>query len=64
MFQIKGETSFIEDLSGMIATKTREQVEEHENWYKTYLSLNELKKKAIKEWKEKKKVIIGYFRCI
>lgn len=59
MFPIKGETSFIEDLSGMIATKTRDQVEEHENWYKTYLSLNELKKKAIKEWKEKKKVIFS-----
>lgn len=52
----KGERSFIEELTGMIATKTKDEIEKHENWYTSYLSLNELKKKAIKEWKEKKNV--------
>lgn len=40
----------------MIATKGREEVEKHDDWYRNYLNLNELKKQAIKEWKEKKKV--------
>jgi hypothetical protein len=43
----------------MIATKSRTQIEEHEAWYKTYLGLNELKKRAIQEWKEKKKASKG-----
>lgn len=45
----------------MIVTKTRDQIEKHEDWYRNYLSLNELKKKAIQEWKEKKKVRIFSF---
>lgn len=40
----------------MIATKTKDEVEKHEDWYRNYLNLNEVKKKAIKEWKEKKEV--------
>jgi hypothetical protein len=43
----------------MIATKTREQIDQHEEWYKKYLSLNELKKKAIQQWKEKKKSAVN-----
>lgn len=47
---------FIDELVEMIATKNRDQIEEHEKWYQTYLNLNELKKKAIQNWKENKKV--------
>jgi hypothetical protein len=43
----------------MIATKNREQIEQHNEWYKKYLSLNESKKKAIQQWKEKKKSTIS-----
>lgn len=53
--KIKGNHTFVDELSGMIATKTRDEIEKHEEWYRNYLSLNELKKKAIQEWREKKK---------
>lgn len=52
----KGKLSYLNELEGLIATKTREQIEQHEEWYKTYLNLNELKKQAIKQWKENKMV--------
>jgi hypothetical protein len=50
----KGKEMFIVELEGLLATKTRDEIERHEIWYKTYLNLNELKKNAIKQWKETK----------
>ena len=50
----KGKEMFIVELEGLVATKTRDEIERHELWYKTYLNLNELKKNAIKQWKETK----------
>ena len=52
-------TSFIDELVEMIATKSREQIIQHEDWYKKYLNLNELKKRAIKVWKENKKATVS-----
>ena len=51
----KGKPEFQPELLSVIATKSRDEIEVHENWYKTYLSLNEAKKKAILAWKETKK---------
>jgi hypothetical protein len=52
---LKGNLSYIDELVETIATKTREQIVHHEEWYVKYLSLNEAKKQAIKQWKETKK---------
>ena len=35
------------------------EIENHEKWYQEYLKLTELKKDAIKKWKENRQV--GYF---
>ena len=56
LINFKGKPSYLHELEGLIATKTREQIEQHEEWYKTYLNLNDLKKQAIKQWKENKMV--------
>ena len=56
----RGKPMFLIELEGLIATKTREEIENHEEWYKNYSNLNELKKKAIKQWKEDKMVIKKY----
>ena len=50
----KGKSAFLVELEGLLATKTREEIDQHEDWYAKYLSLNELKKQAIKLWKEQK----------
>ncbi|CAF0949178.1 unnamed protein product [Brachionus calyciflorus] len=50
----KGKPNFIDELERMIATKSKQQIEQHEDWYKNYTNLNELKKEAIKKWKEQK----------
>ncbi len=50
----KGRASFLVELEGLVATKTRDEIESHDEWYKNYLNLNELKKRAIKQWKESK----------
>lgn len=53
----KGKESFIQELTELIATKNLEKIKQHEEWYKTYLQLQELKKQAIKKWKEEKNVM-------
>jgi len=53
----KGKEAFIQELSELIATKDLEKIKQHEEWYKTYTQLQELKKQAIKKWKEEKNVI-------
>ena len=50
----RGRASFLVELEGLVATKTRDEIESHDEWYKNYLNLNELKKRAIKQWKESK----------
>jgi hypothetical protein len=52
----KGKEGFIQELTELIATKDLEKIKQHEEWYKTYLQLQELKKQAIKKWKEEKNV--------
>jgi hypothetical protein len=49
--------SYFDELERLIVTKTREQINQHEDWYINYLTLKELKKEAIKKWREEKKTI-------
>ena len=55
---------YFDELERLIVTKTRNQIDQHENWFSTYLSLKELKKEAIKKWKENKKVLINFICLI
>ena len=48
---------FFDELERLIATKTLDQIVRHEDWYQNYLNLIELKKEAIKKWRQSKKVI-------
>jgi hypothetical protein len=54
----KDKSVFINELDSLIATKSREQVEQHENWYQQFIELNNQKKEAIKEWRLNKKVVV------
>ncbi|XP_022333410.2 coiled-coil domain-containing protein 112-like [Crassostrea virginica] len=50
----KGKIIFIKHALIAIPTKTEEEIREHEEWYQTYLSMNEKKKESIRKWREKK----------
>nr|XP_034326270.1 coiled-coil domain-containing protein 112-like isoform X4 [Crassostrea gigas] len=50
----KGKIIFIKHALVAIPTKTEEEIRDHEDWYQTYLSMNEKKKESIKKWREKK----------
>nr|XP_034326275.1 coiled-coil domain-containing protein 112 isoform X3 [Crassostrea gigas] len=50
----KGKIIFIKHALVAIPTKTEEEIRDHEEWYQTYLSMNEKKKESIKKWREKK----------
>ncbi|XP_062574355.1 coiled-coil domain-containing protein 112-like [Saccostrea cucullata] len=50
----KGKTIFIKHALVAIPTKTEEEITDHEEWYQTYLSMNEKKKESIRKWRERK----------
>lgn len=50
--------AYFNELERLVVTKTRAQINEHEEWYKNYMNLKELKRVAIKKWRENKNVII------
>ncbi|XP_069609153.1 coiled-coil domain-containing protein 112 [Ranitomeya imitator] len=50
----KGRPSYLEEALTYIPSRTREDVEQHENWYKEFLFLEEKKKDSIQKWKAKK----------
>ena len=54
--KFKAKAEFIDEFTLLVAIKSRQQVESHEEWYKKYLNLNEIKKKSIKHWRENKQV--------
>jgi hypothetical protein len=54
----KAKIEFLDDAESMIAIKSRQQIEDHEEWYKKYLGLNEAKKEAIKKWRQSKLVFL------
>lgn len=52
----KGKETFLNELNSLIVTKTQLEIENHEKWYEEYLKLTELKKEAIKKWREDRQV--------
>ena len=53
----QGKEIFIQHSLVAIPTRTEEEIRDHEDWYQSYLSLNEKKKESIKKWRKKKEVI-------
>ncbi|CAG2191567.1 Coiled-coil domain-containing protein 112 [Mytilus edulis] len=49
-----GKEIFIQHSLVAIPTRTEEEIRDHEDWYQSYLSLNEKKKESIKKWRKKK----------
>ncbi|XP_040277578.1 coiled-coil domain-containing protein 112 [Bufo bufo] len=50
----KGKPSYLEEALAYLPSRTREDVEKHETWYKEFLFLEEKKKESIQKWKAKK----------
>jgi hypothetical protein len=48
----------LNELNGLIATKTADEIDKHEKWFQEYSKLNDLKKLAIKHWRDNKKVLV------
>ena len=53
---LQGRPQFISEAISRLPTKTPEEVHEHETWYRELLNHQELKRLAIKAWKNKKQV--------
>ncbi|KAG8598130.1 hypothetical protein GDO81_002507 [Engystomops pustulosus] len=50
----KGKTSYLEEALAYLPSRTSEDIEQHETWYKEFLVLEEKKKESIQKWKAKK----------
>ncbi|CAF3472942.1 unnamed protein product [Rotaria sordida] len=50
----KGEDKFIDDCIGFLPTKTRDQIQEHEKWYRQFLSISNKRRLALKKWREER----------
>ncbi|XP_066459180.1 coiled-coil domain-containing protein 112 isoform X2 [Eleutherodactylus coqui] len=50
----KGKPSYLEEALAYLPSRTSEDVEQHETWYKEFLYLEEKKKESIQKWKAKK----------
>uniref|UniRef100_A0A8C3GHZ6 Coiled-coil domain containing 112 n=1 Tax=Cairina moschata TaxID=8855 RepID=A0A8C3GHZ6_CAIMO len=49
----KGKLSYMDEALEYLCGRTKEEVEQHDKWYREYLILQERKKESIKKWKEK-----------
>ncbi|XP_040396611.1 coiled-coil domain-containing protein 112 isoform X2 [Cygnus olor] len=49
----KGRLSYMDEAVEYLCGRTKEEVEQHDKWYREYLILQERKKESIKKWKEK-----------
>ncbi|CAF1521910.1 unnamed protein product [Adineta steineri] len=50
----KGQDKFIDDCIGFLPTKTRDQINEHEQWYRQFLSISNKRRLALKRWREER----------
>ncbi|XP_073533243.1 coiled-coil domain-containing protein 112 [Phyllobates terribilis] len=50
----KGRPSYLEEALTYLPSRTKQDVEQHESWYKEFLFLEEKKKDSIQKWKAKK----------
>ncbi|KFO84954.1 Coiled-coil domain-containing protein 112, partial [Buceros rhinoceros silvestris] len=49
----KGGLSYVDEALECIYGKTKEDIEQHDKWYREFLILQERKKESIRKWKEK-----------
>ncbi|XP_071096216.1 coiled-coil domain-containing protein 112-like [Haliotis cracherodii] len=52
--RFKGKNVFVQHLIPALPTKREDEIHDHESWYQEYLFLNDVKKDAIKAWRQKK----------
>ncbi|XP_067667298.1 coiled-coil domain-containing protein 112-like isoform X2 [Haliotis asinina] len=52
--RFKGKNIFVQHLIPALPTKREDEIRDHESWYQEYLFLNDVKKDAIKAWRQKK----------
>lgn len=56
----QGDEKFIDDCIGFLPTKTRDQIDEHEEWYRQFLSISNKRRLALKRWREEKNVRLTF----
>ncbi|NXG43769.1 CC112 protein, partial [Psilopogon haemacephalus] len=49
----KGNLSYMDETLEYLCEKTKEDIEQHDKWYKEFLTLHKRKKEAIRKWREK-----------
>lgn len=52
----QGQDKFVDDCIGFLPTKTREQIFEHEDWYREFLAVSDKRRLALKRWREERDV--------
>ncbi|MEE6513085.1 hypothetical protein FKM82_020524 [Ascaphus truei] len=52
----KGKPAYLDEALAYLPSRTREDIQEHENWYQEFLFLEERKKESIQKWKAKKQL--------
>ncbi|XP_065601721.1 LOW QUALITY PROTEIN: coiled-coil domain-containing protein 112 [Cyrtonyx montezumae] len=50
----KGRLSYIDEALEYLCGRTKEDVEQHDAWYREFLTLQDRKKESIRKWKEKR----------
>ncbi len=53
---LQGQDQFIDDCVGFLPTKTRDQINEHEKWYRQLLNISNKRRLALKHWREERNV--------
>ncbi|NXN01013.1 CC112 protein, partial [Sylvia borin] len=49
----RGRLSYMDEALEYLSGRTKEDIEQHDKWYREYVILHERKKESIKKWKEK-----------
>lgn len=49
----------MDDCIGFLPTKTRDQINDHEKWYRQFLSISNKRRLALKKWREEKNVSLS-----
>ncbi|XP_064295705.1 LOW QUALITY PROTEIN: coiled-coil domain-containing protein 112 [Phalacrocorax carbo] len=49
----KGRLSYVDEALAYLCGRTKEDIEQHDGWYREFLIFHERKKESIKKWKEK-----------
>ena len=55
-YHLENNVELCDELERLLGTKSRREIDEHVEWHDKYTNLNELKKQAIKKWRDTKLV--------